>query len=115
MKWKNKKLSQKQKIKIILISIYAVIFIIVSKIYLIPIYKKYEAEQLRKRQILAEKEEKVRIESEFKSFGDKFNSLKIVIEKLSFYFNAKLFCLLSLLRQKFTNKQKGRGSSLTRP
>ena len=81
MKWENKKLSQKQKIKIILISIYAVIFIIVSKIYLIPIYKKYEAEQLRKRQILVEKEEKERIESEFKSFGDKFNSLKIVIEK----------------------------------
>ena len=40
MKWKNKKLSQKKKIKIILISIYAVIIIIVSKIYLIPIYKK---------------------------------------------------------------------------
>ena len=52
MKWENKKLSQKQKIKIVLISISAVIFIIVSKIYLIPIYKKYEAEQLRKRQIL---------------------------------------------------------------
>ena len=48
---------------------------------MISIYKKYEAEQLRKRQILAEKEEKERIESEFKSFGDKFNSLKIVIEK----------------------------------
>ena len=52
MKWKNTKLNQEQKKKLILISVFSIIFIpasiIISKIYLIPMYKNYQIEKTKR-------------------------------------------------------------------
>lgn len=85
MKWKNIKLNQEQKNKLILISIFGIIFIIVSiiisKIYFIPMYKNYQIEKAKREKILAKKEEAERIEYDFREFENKFKSLQ-VIEKI---------------------------------
>ena len=53
MKWKNTKLNQEQKKKLILISVFSIIFIpasiIISKIYIIPMYKNYQIESKKRK------------------------------------------------------------------
>jgi len=82
MKWRNIKLNQEQKKKLILISVFLIIFIpasiIISKIYLIPMYKNYQIEKTKREKILAKKEEAERIEYEFREFENKFKSLQLV-------------------------------------
>jgi len=82
MKWRNIKLNQEQKKKLILISVFSIIFIpasiIISKIYLIPMYKNYQIEKIKREKILAKKEEAERIEYEFREFENKFKSLQLV-------------------------------------
>ena len=59
MKWRNKELSNNEKIRLVFISVSVVIFIaffvFVSVIYLTPIYEKYKIEKAMKEKILAEK------------------------------------------------------------
>ena len=61
MKWRNKELSNNEKIRLVFISVSVVIFIaffvFVSVIYLTPIYEKYKIEKAMKEKILAEKKE----------------------------------------------------------